>query len=223
MNLAPGPNLKGEFHQQPTRRVAGLAPAAWMTLPGKANPLFGIALRSPRLTLRLASGAELGINRDTAGIVELESESAMLAPDSIIEVDNKSLTHRPDLWGHHGIAREVAAITHNALRDPVDLTLLPAAGSAAVQVEIADLNLCARYSALVFDNVTIHPSPLWLQARMMAIGLNPISNIVDMTNYVMAELAQPMHALDADLLKGDTIFIRRAKPGEHFRALVGAL
>src|SRR5436305_273152 len=60
----------------------------------------------------LASGAELGINRDTAGIVELESESAMLAPDSIIEVDNKSLTHRPDLWGHHGIAREVAAITH---------------------------------------------------------------------------------------------------------------
>jgi len=79
--------------------------------------------------------------------------------------------------------------------------------------------LCPRYSALVFENVTVKPSPLWLQYRLTAIGLNPINNIVDMTNYIMAELAQPMHAFDADLLKGDTIFIRPAKQGEHFRAL----
>ncbi len=67
--------------------------------------------------------------------------------------------------------------------------------------------------------MTVQPSPLWLQYRLTAIGLNPINNIVDMTNFVMAELAQPMHAFDADLLHGDTIFVRPAKAGERFRAL----
>src|SRR5262249_20263415 len=89
----------------------------------------------------------------------------------------------------------------------------------AIQVRIENLDLCPRYSALVFENVTVQPSPLWLQARLTAIGLNPINNIVDMTNYVMAELSQPMHAFDADLLDGDTIIVRTAKAGEHFRAL----
>src|SRR6185503_2392754 len=86
-------------------------------------------------------------------------------------------------------------------------------------VRIEKLDLCPRYSALVFENVTVRPSPEWLQCRLTAIGLNPISNIVDMTNFVMAELSQPMHAFDADLIKGDTIFIRPAKPSEKFRAL----
>src|SRR6478752_4743143 len=116
------------------------------------------------------------------------------------------------------MAREVAAILGLELSDPASLDLLPR-GPAAIQIQIEDLELCPRYSALVFENVTVQPSPLWLQARMMAIGLNPISNIVDMTNYVMAELAQPMHAFDADLIKGDTIFVRRANPGERFVAL----
>jgi len=165
----------------------------------------------------LASGAELGINRDHEGIVELGSLDGC-APDSIIEIDNKSITHRPDLWGHHGMAREVAAILGLELSDPASLDLLPQ-GPAAIQVQIEDLELCPRYSALVFENVTVQPSPLWLQYRLTAIGLNPINNIVDMTNFVMAELAQPMHAFDADLLHGDTIFIRPAKDGEVFRAL----
>ena len=104
------------------------------------------------------------------------------------------------------------------LTDPAKLDLLPQ-GPAAVKIQIEDLELCPRYSALVFENVTVQPSPLWLQYRLTAIGLNPINNIVDMTNFVMAELAQPMHAFDADLLHGDTIFIRPAKPGEPFRAL----
>ena len=108
------------------------------------------------------------------------------------------------------------------MKDPVTPALLPQ-GAPAIRVQIEDLNLCPRYSALVFDDVTIQPSPLWLQARMMAIGLNPISNIVDMTNYVMAELAQPMHAFDADLLKGETIFVRPAKPAERFPELYSAL
>src|SRR5580704_2641428 len=96
----------------------------------------------------LASGLELGINRDHTGIVELDTE-LLLAPDTVIEVDNKSLTHRPDLWGHYGLAREVAAITHQSLRDPVKLELLPK-GSANIAVEIEDLSLCPRYSALAF-------------------------------------------------------------------------
>ena len=170
----------------------------------------------------LASGAELGVNRDHTGIIELESQvGAPLAgclPDSVFEIDNKSITNRPDLWGHLGMAREVAAILGRKLKDPVRLDLLPE-GPAAVEIRIEDLTLCPRYSALVFENVTVRPSPLWLQCRMTAIGLNPINNIVDMTNFIMAELAQPMHAFDADLLQGGTIFIRPARPGERFRAL----
>jgi phenylalanyl-tRNA synthetase beta chain len=88
-------------------------------------------------------------------------------------------------------------------------------------VEIRDFGLCPRYSALVFENVTVGPSPLWLQARLEALGLNPISNIVDVTNYIMAELAEPMHAFDADLLHGNTIIVRRAEEGEMFEALNG--
>ena len=165
----------------------------------------------------LASGAELGINRDHTGIIELGT-LAGCAPDAAIEIDNKSITHRPDLWGHHGMAREVAAILGLELSDPVNLDLLPQ-GPAAIKIQIEDLELCPRYSALVFENVTVQPSPLWLQYRLTVIGLNPINNIVDMTNFVMAELAQPMHAFDRDLLHGDTIFIRPATPGETFRAL----
>ena len=165
----------------------------------------------------LASGLELGINSDHTGIVELDSE-VLLSPDTIIEVDNKSLTHRPDLWGHYGMAREVAAITHRTLRDPVKPDLLPQ-GAPAIGVEIEDLELCPRYSALVFENVTVAPSPLWLQYRLEAIGLNAINNIVDVTNYIMAELTQPMHAFDADKLHGNTIFVRSARAGEQIVAL----
>ena len=173
----------------------------------------------------LASGDELGISRDHTGIVELaagEPGEAVsgLGSDSIIEIDNKSITHRPDLWGHHGMAREVAAILGLPLTDPVQAGLLPA-GAPAIQVRIEDLALCPRYSALVFENVKVEPSPLWLQYRLTAIGLNPINNIVDMTNFVMAELAQPMHAFDADLLNGGTIMVRPARAGELFRALNG--
>jgi phenylalanyl-tRNA synthetase beta chain len=174
----------------------------------------------------LASGAELGVNRDSAGVIELAGELAgeltgelaKCAPDSIVEIDNKSITHRPDLWGHFGMAREVAAILRRPLRDPVQPSLVPTE-PAPIDVAIEDLDLCPRYSALVFDNVTVQPSPLWLQYRLTAIGLNPINNIVDMTNFIMSELAQPMHAFDRDLLHGDTIFIRRAREGEYFLAL----
>ncbi|MCX6621045.1 MAG: phenylalanine--tRNA ligase subunit beta [Acidobacteria bacterium] len=172
----------------------------------------------------LASGAELGLNRDSEGILELTGAPGAAIPgcppDAVIEIDNKSLTHRPDLWGHHGMAREVAAITQTRLKDPADLSRIPA-GESPVKIEIPDFTLCPRYSALVFENVTVQPSPLWLQYRLVAIGLNPINNIVDVTNFIMAELAQPMHAFDAEKLVGDTIHARPAREGEAIVALNG--
>jgi phenylalanyl-tRNA synthetase beta chain len=180
----------------------------------------------------LASAAELGISREHSGILELDEQVGApvpgCVPDSVIEIDNKSITHRPDLWGHLGMGREVAAIMGRSLHDPVRLELLPcvepailspANSPAPIKIHIEDFKLCPRYSALAFENISIRPSPLWLQYRLSAIGLNPINNIVDMTNYLMAESAQPMHAFDSDLLKGDTIFVRPARPGERFRAL----
>ncbi|MCC6537719.1 MAG: phenylalanine--tRNA ligase subunit beta [Bryobacterales bacterium] len=172
----------------------------------------------------LASGAELGINKDDDGVVELTGVAPGeplpgLSPDHVIEIDNKSLTHRPDLWGHLGMAREVAAITGRRVLDPVDPARLPAAAPAPFNVEIADHTLCPRYSALVFENVTVGPSPLWVQHRLQSIGLNPINNIVDVTNLLLAELPQPTHAFDADKLQGATIFVRRALAGEQMKAL----
>jgi phenylalanyl-tRNA synthetase beta chain len=183
----------------------------------KAHEIGGVVSQG-----MLASGQELGINRDHSGIVELDGDRFDLKPDWIIEIDNKSLTHRPDLWGHYGMAREVVAITASRLVDPVRMDLLPAASDASpVSVAIEDYSLCPRYSALVFDNVTVQPSPLWLQYRLEAVGLNPINNVVDVTNYVMAELAQPMHAFDADKLAGKTVYSRLGRNGERILALNG--
>lgn len=191
---------------------------AGATLPnGKA--IGKITLEGIESDGMLASGAELGINSDHSGIVEIEGESK-LAADAVIEIDNKSLTHRPDLWGHYGMARETAAITGKALRDPVDMARLPKA-DPAIKVTIKDYKLCPRYSALVFENVKVGPSPLWLQARLEAIGLNPRNNVVDVTNLILAELPQPMHAFDADKISGGEIVVRRGQPGEWIEALDG--
>lgn len=166
----------------------------------------------------LASGKELGINDDHSGIVELPGNSFELRPDWLIEIDNKSLTHRPDLWGHYGMAREVAALVQRPLKDPVQMDLLPSLGHSPITVTIDDFDLCSRYSALVFENVTVQPSPLWVQQRLEAIGLNPINNIVDVTNLVLAELPQPMHAFDLDKLQGG-IVVRPARAGESIKSL----
>jgi phenylalanyl-tRNA synthetase beta chain len=140
-------------------------------------------------------------------------------PDSIIEIDNKSLTNRPDLWGHLGMAREVAAIAGLSVADPVED--LPAAASKGdLSITIEDSNLCARFSGQRVENVKVAPSPLWMQYRLNSLGVNPINNLVDVTNYVLCELGQPMHAYDADLL-GDTIVVRAAHKGESILALNG--
>ena len=140
-------------------------------------------------------------------------------PDSIIEIDNKSLTNRPDLWGHLGMAREVAAIAGLNVVDPVG-ELPPPASKGDLSITIEDANLCARFSGQRVENVKVGPSPLWMQVRLNSLGINPINNLVDVTNYISCELGQPMHAYDADLL-GDTIVVRAARKGEEILALNG--
>ncbi|MFN0101472.1 MAG: phenylalanine--tRNA ligase subunit beta [Bryobacteraceae bacterium] len=196
---------------------AGMLTAYW--------PLGRKTVRGMESDGMLASAAELGISRDGNGILDLTgalpgTPLADMRPDTIIEIDNKSLTHRPDLWGHYGMAREVSAITGRPLRDPVDLSLIPDV-AGPMKVDVRDFELCPRYSCLVFENATVEPSPLWLQYRLESVGLNPINNIVDVTNWVMAELAQPMHAFDLDRLQGDTIIVRAAAEGERCEALNG--
>jgi phenylalanyl-tRNA synthetase beta chain len=139
--------------------------------------------------------------------------------DSIIEIDNKSLTNRPDLWGHVGMAREVAAIAGLSVADPVG-EIPAAAGKGDLSITIEDPSLCARFSAQRVENVKAAPSPLWMQYRLNSLGVNPINNLVDVTNYILCELGQPMHAYDADLL-GDRIIVRAARKGEEILALNG--
>ncbi|HUU82654.1 MAG TPA: phenylalanine--tRNA ligase subunit beta, partial [Phycisphaerae bacterium] len=176
---------------------------------------------------------------DALGIALAAGEAILLAPDSregapgfplppdwfddwVIEVDNKSITHRPDLWGHYGIARELAAIYHRPLKPyPVtpsdeltnlDLPELP--------IEIDDPGMCPRYTGLVLHNVPARPAPLWLQLRLGHVGLRPIDCLVDLTNYIMMELGQPMHAFDGDRV--DRIEVGLVEPGSKFATLDGA-
>lgn len=137
--------------------------------------------------------------------------------DTVLTVDNKSLTHRPDLWGHYGIAREIAAISGEKLKPCRPDVKFPSKGEG-FGVEVKDPDLCPRYIGIKIEGIKVEPSPSWMQKRLRAVGYRPINNIVDVTNYVMAELGQPLHAFDADKLdKG--IVVRRAKEGETITTL----
>jgi phenylalanyl-tRNA synthetase beta chain len=144
-----------------------------------------------------------------------------LFDDWLIEVDNKSMTHRPDLWGHYGIARELAAIYDRPLKPypMVPLEELTAESLPEVPIEIADGNACRRYTGLVLEGVPTIPGPMWMQLRLGRVGMRPISSLVDLTNYIMADLGQPMHAFDA--ARVPRIEVDWAKDGELFRTLDG--
>ena len=143
--------------------------------------------------------------------------------DTIIDIDLTS--NRADCFSMVGLAREIAAITGCPLRMP-DLSVKEAAGGDAhelVKTFIEDKELCPRFSMRALKNIKIKESPLWMQNRLRNCGVRPISNVVDVTNYVMLELGQPMHAYDADTLAGGTIIARRAKEGEELMTLDGQM
>lgn len=144
--------------------------------------------------------------------------------DAILEIDNKSLSNRPDLWGHFGIAREVAALFGKKLKE-YKIERIKQGKEMGVKVEAEDNKLCPRYMAAAITGVSVGPSPQWLQKSLLAIGLRPINNIVDITNYVMMDLGQPMHAFDGSRISyvgnQKKIIVRTAKDGEEFTTLDG--
>ncbi|HHT9155320.1 MAG TPA: phenylalanine--tRNA ligase subunit beta, partial [Candidatus Tripitaka sp. YC43] len=139
--------------------------------------------------------------------------------DHVLEIEVTS--NRPDCLGVIGIAREVAALTRNPLKLP---PVRYNTGRKAVEVKVAveEPELCPRYTARVIRGVKIGSSPAWLQQRLEAVGLRPINNVVDVTNYVLMEWSQPLHAFDLDRLDGKEIIVRRALSGERLVTIDGA-
>ncbi|MZH40907.1 MAG: phenylalanine--tRNA ligase subunit beta [Nitrospinae bacterium] len=170
---------------------------------------------------------ELGHVLTMAGL-EIESHETVELPDGeksdVLELN--VTPNRGYCLSHIGVAREVSALLNKSLKlsDPLK-TFAEKSGGVAVEdrvsVENQEPKLCPRYCALVIENIKVGPSPKWLQDRLTAIGLRPINNIVDVTNFVMMEYGQPLHAFDKDLLKDNKIIIRRANKGESFLSLDG--
>ena len=160
------------------------------------------------------SEKELGLSDDNNGIMDLDPsfkngtdiKELFEIDDIIFEVDNKSLTNRPDLWGHYGIAREFAAISGRELRPIPTVDLEAYKSLPQLDLKIED-PLCYRYSALRFENITKHVSPMNMRIRLFYCGMRAINLLADLTNYLMLEMGQPMHAFDSR--KVDKIRVKR--------------
>ncbi|HUQ23585.1 MAG TPA: phenylalanine--tRNA ligase subunit beta [Gaiellaceae bacterium] len=212
---------------------------AWNFGPGAT---VGVALPGAVLP----SGLELGVRdvrgQASHGMILAEDEVAlgtdhtgiMLLPEAepgtpladVLPLADRVLTveatgNRPDLLSVYGLAREVAAIYDLELA-PWPGAEPPRTGDETVTVEIEDFGGCPRYLGRLFRGVSIEPSPVWLKARLLAAGMRPISNIVDVTNYVMLALGSPLHAFDWKTVGTERIMVRRARPGESMRTLDGA-
>jgi len=183
-------------------------------------------IRGERSEGMMCSEAELGLSSSAEGIMILSPDAPVGAPladvlkvrDHILEV---SLTpNRGDCLSMIGVAREVAALTGGKLHLPVPH--LPEGADRVedvVRVSVLDADLCPRYSARLVSGVHIGPSPFWLRARLERAGVRAINNVVDVTNYVMLEYGQPLHAFDFDLLEGGEIVVKRAAEGKRFVTL----
>ncbi|MFH1683267.1 MAG: phenylalanine--tRNA ligase subunit beta [Candidatus Margulisiibacteriota bacterium] len=144
----------------------------------------------------------------------------MVEPGNILEID--IIPNRSDCWSIRGIAREVAALTKGRVTsNAIRVKEITKKASSVVKVEVKDKELCPRYMARVIENVTIKESPKWLKDRLEKAGIRSINNIVDVTNYLLLELGQPMHAFDAGFVADQTIIVRRAKPNEKITTLDG--
>jgi phenylalanyl-tRNA synthetase beta chain len=206
-----------------------------MALPGARLPggeeLKRAKLRGVESDGMILSERELELGDDHAGIMVLETDAEAGTPleavlpisESVLELDLNP--NRVDCMGVYGIAREVHAITGAPLGDPPwENTAEPAAqGSveelASVAVEVPAL--CPRFTARAFTGVEVGRSPEWLRGRLIAAGMRPISNVVDITNYVMLTTAQPLHAFDLDRVPGGELIIRTAREGERMTTLDG--
>jgi phenylalanyl-tRNA synthetase beta chain len=206
-----------------------------VALPGAVLPdgtkLAQAKLRGVASDGMILSETELELGDDAAGIMELPAslapgdEAATFVPigDHVLELE--VTPNRPDCLAVYGVARELHAATGAALAaDPSDEdAAADGSGSAEDQLSVIvdDHHLCPRFSVRVFSDVTVGPSPTWLKQRLLAAGQRPISNVVDITNYVMLLLGQPMHAYDLDRIAGATLRVRKADEGESLVTLDG--
>lgn len=175
----------------------------------------------------LASEADLGLSEEHGGLLHLDGcdadsgtplLQALPLRDVLYEVDNKSITHRPDLWGQHGMAREVAALLERPLR-PLVVDGLSFTTETPVAVTVVPDGQCRRYLCTRLEGIVIAPSPVTLRLRLRSLGVRPINNVVDATNLVMLETGNPLHAFDGRHLRGDAIIVRQALAGETLQTL----
>ena len=204
--------------------VAVALPGA--VLPGVEEPLGEAKLRGELSRGMILSERELELGDDHSGIIVLPTEhepGTLLADvlpirESVLEVT--PTMNRGDLLSVYGVAREVAALFGGELR-PMPGGDPPLSGAEQVDVRIDDFEGCPRYIGRVFTDVAVGPSPVWLRARLTAAGMRSISNVVDVTNYVMHAFGSPLHVFDRTTLAGGRIVVRRAAAGEELRTLDG--
>ncbi|MBN1331642.1 phenylalanine--tRNA ligase subunit beta [Candidatus Dojkabacteria bacterium] len=178
----------------------------------------------------LCSIKELGLVDEHKQVMILDPEEQLgksldeYLKDSILEIENKALTHRPDTFSHLGIARELSTILNLKLEESHELqeniTQTAEGLSLAVEYKVKQ-DFCPRFTALCIKDVQIKPSPFWMQARLAVTGIRPLNNIIDTTNYMAADIGQPAHAFDYDKLAGSKIVIRMAKDAGEIKALDG--
>jgi phenylalanyl-tRNA synthetase beta chain len=229
----------GAPNVRPTLQVAWIPPGVAVPSTIDKDPLILEAreIRGVVSNGMLASASELGLSDDHSGIVELEEGKAgddfaktYGLDDYIIDIENKMFTHRPDLFGILGVAREIAGIDHKAFKSPDwyvkenSLSVLRDESVKSLSVDNQIPKLCPRYMAVTVSNVKVAPSPIWLQAHLSSVGIRPINNVVDMTNYMMMLTGQPLHAFDFDKIANDgkaTIVVRNPKRSEEMTLLDG--
>jgi phenylalanyl-tRNA synthetase beta chain len=198
-----------------------------VALPGAVMPdgatLGEAKLRGVKSSGMILAEDEVGIGEDHQGIMVLSGDLPIGGPlaehlpiaDDVIEIE--ITPNRPDAMGVYGVARDLHAATSAPLaEDPTAADASPAGQDTAadhISIDI-DPEICLRFTARVFEDVEIGPSPLWLKQRLMAAGQRPIMNVVDITNYVMLTCSQPLHAFDLDRVRGGRIDVRRARDGE---------
>lgn len=176
----------------------------------------------------LCSGAELGLSSDASGILILPSdtvpgtgigEALGLKVDHVFDID---ILQRADCLGYAFLAREFAAALQQPFREPeIRVREEGIDSSRMLRVSVEAPDLCPRYAARLVTDIRLAPSPWWMARRLMAAGVRPINNLVDITNYVMLEMNQPLHAFDYDRLEGGRIIVRRARPDETIVTLDG--
>jgi len=186
-------------------------------------------IRGEKSSGMICAEDELGIGKNHEGIVVLNSRAKiggnfsdyLKVDDVIFELDNKSLSSRPDLLSHYGIARELSAIFDwelKAYNQIINKKIKFLSGkNSQLEIKVDDKDACPRYLALKIDNITVQESPAWLKDKLIAVNQKPINNIVDLTNYVLLELGQPLHAFNADKVK--KILVRSAREGEKIETL----